>query len=310
MKTIYALLLVCGIAAAQDINTITQSISGTITATNAACTATSCVWITPPPSLGNVAITLSGTWTATVQFEASPDGVTYNAITSVQSNSSATANGTNNFQLYGLRVLRVRCSAFTSGSITVAMSAGTSVFSGQALLFSPDNTYDIGASGANRPRNLYVGNNAILSGIITTYNGVNTVANGVGAIVAKADATAQAANVGVTTLYTVPVNGAGTYRASCYMVVTQAATSSSTLPNCYVLYNDADSGFAEQVYFTNNPAANTVGTTGVGNGSYGGVMVFQVQASSTIQYRTINYASSGVTPMQYAVHVKLEYLGN
>jgi hypothetical protein len=32
---------------------------------------------------------------------------------------------------------------------------GAGVFSGQ-LLFSPDNTYDLGASGASRPRNLYV----------------------------------------------------------------------------------------------------------------------------------------------------------
>jgi hypothetical protein len=41
-----------------------------------------------------------------------------------------------------------------------AQGAGTPAFRGQVLFpltFSPDNTFDIGASGANRPRNIYAG---------------------------------------------------------------------------------------------------------------------------------------------------------
>ena len=60
MKTIYALLLACGIAGAQDITTVNQSSYGSITAANAACTATSCVWLTSPLNAATATVTLSG----------------------------------------------------------------------------------------------------------------------------------------------------------------------------------------------------------------------------------------------------------
>lgn len=55
-----------------------------------------------------------------------------------------------------------------------------------SLLFSPDNTYDIGASGATRPRDLWLGRNAAIGGTLsvighTTFEGVtSTGATGTG----------------------------------------------------------------------------------------------------------------------------------
>lgn len=123
-------------------------------------------------------------------------------------------------------------------------------------------------------------------------------------LTAKADAVNQSTNVTSVTVYAVPAAGAGTYRVSCYAVVTTAATTSSTLPNCGIGWTDNDSGVAL--------LASTVTPTNTANaaGAFGqGVQIINAKASSNITYQTSNYASSGATAMQYAVHVKVEYVG-
>lgn len=139
---------------------------------------------------------------------------------------------------------------------------------------------------------------------ITSYNGIPTVDGGVAAIYGRYNAVTQAANIGATTVYAVPANGAGMYRMSAYAVVTQAATTSSTLPNVQALWTDSDSStplLASQVTSTNT--ANAPGAFGNGD------IILYAKASTNIQFQTANYASSGATPMNYAVHIKLEYLG-
>lgn len=121
---------------------------------------------------------------------------------------------------------------------------------------------------------------------------------------ANFNAVTQAANISATTLYAVPVDRAGLYRVSAYAVVTQAATTSSTLPNIGVLWTDSDANVAL--------SANTVTPTNAANapGAFGnGDIVISARAGTNIQFQTSNYASTGATPMQYAVHLRVEYLG-
>ncbi len=128
-------------------------------------------------------------------------------------------------------------------------------------------------------------------------------------VVAKYDATAQTASIGGTVLFTV---GAAnhTYRVVCYVVLTTAATTSSTLPNCGISYTDPDSGVYQNIGLTATVTSNTVGTTGCNAGSgYTCDKVFQMKAGTQVKFATFNYASSGTTAMQYAIHVKLEDLG-
>lgn len=129
-------------------------------------------------------------------------------------------------------------------------------------------------------------------------------------IVAKFDATNQTASVSTTTLYAVPSNGAGTYRLTCFAVISQAATTSSTLPGCNLNYTDQDSGVVIGASITTGSTQNTTGTftplilaVTPANGT------FEAKASTNITFNFTGYASSGATPMAYAVHVKLEYLG-
>jgi hypothetical protein len=147
-----------------------------------------------------------------------------------------------------------------------------------------------------------------VNGIIPSYNGVPTVGNGFPQIVAKADAVAQAANIGTTTLYPVPVSGAGMYRFTNTINVTQAATTSSTLPAVQLRWTDGDASVAQVQNQQVTNSANTLGAIGISPASF--TSVFYAAASTNIQYDTTGYASVGATVMQYAVHVKLEYLGN
>lgn len=84
--------------------------------------------------LGAVGLQLTGTWAATVSFEASIDGQTWVALNMVPSNSataasSATANGAWTANVAGFLLVRARCSAYTSGTV-IAWLQGAS-FSGR-----------------------------------------------------------------------------------------------------------------------------------------------------------------------------------
>lgn len=142
------------------------------------------------------------------------------------------------------------------------------------------------------------------AGTIGTYNGTATAGVGMPAIYAKYDTASHSANIAPTTLYTVPASGAGMYRVFVYAVKTQAATTSSTLPNVGILWTDADANVA--LSSTNVSPTNAVNDVGAfGNGA----IVINARAGTIIQFQTSNYASAGATAMQYAVHLRLEYLG-
>jgi len=149
---------------------------------------------------------------------------------------------------------------------------------------------------------------APLAGQTLVWNGTCFAIAGPG-YVAKADATAQSANIGVTSFYTVPAGAGGLYRASCYLVITQAASTSSTLPSCTIRYLDNETGVQEaNAMSATGYSGNTVGLNTLYN-QYSDSVVVSIQAGSTVAYQTSSYASSGATPMQYSAHVRLEYLG-
>jgi len=124
-------------------------------------------------------------------------------------------------------------------------------------------------------------------------------------IVGTVDLSAQAAAISSANLYAVPTGGAGSYLVTCYVVLTQAATSTSTLPVCNVNWTDADTGIAQTAVplTPSGLTGNTIGLTGTKSG-WLGTQIVQAAAGTTITISTTNYASSGVTPMQYALHAK------
>lgn len=121
MKRILFLCLLAAPAFAQIAGQINQNASGTITASSTSCSATGCVYIVLPLNAASASIALTGTWSATLQFEVSVDNLSWFSIANSSSATSTTSTGLNTFTLSGQQFLRVRCSAYTSGSIAVAM---------------------------------------------------------------------------------------------------------------------------------------------------------------------------------------------
>jgi hypothetical protein len=195
----------------------------------------------------------------------------------------------------------------SGGFVGVGSTSGVNFSSTANFGGTADAGISRGAAGQINIGNGTVGDSTgnLALGKIASYNGVTTVANGVPAIVAKAGATGQSASIAATTLYAVPAAGAGLYRASCYVVLTTAAGTSSTMPSCAVNWTDNDSSTAEAaVSLTSTSTANAVGTTSAGP------LLINVKASTNIQYSTLSYASNPAAAAQYAFHIKLEFLGN
>lgn len=134
------------------------------------------------------------------------------------------------------------------------------------------------------------------------WNGANIVGCSPIAVNAS-DLTLRQAVVGPVTLTTPSANGF--YRATCYLVVTQSASTSSTLPACTVGYTDADSSVPETITLMNSTSTNGLGAIGTFT-TPGFQPGFFAKSGVAITYSTSGYASSGGTPMQYSVHVRLE----
>jgi hypothetical protein len=120
-----ALLLFAVVARAQTIpNTanLTASDSGACTTTGA------CLVVSLPTSAAASVFQLTGTWSGTVQFEgSSTNGGTFVSINAYPLNSttaatSATANGAWRVAVAGLAQIRIRCSAYSSGTIVAAIT--------------------------------------------------------------------------------------------------------------------------------------------------------------------------------------------
>lgn len=140
----------------------------------------------------------------------------------------------------------------------------------------------------------------IQSGDLPTITGFVPVA-------ASSNLTAQQANVSLTTLFTPSANGY--YRISGYEVLTQAATTSSTLPSVGFTYTDGDTNVAlgPLFFIAATNSNNTVGSQGPCNSVGGPCQIyFYARSGAAVQFETLSYASNGATPMQFALHIRVE----
>ena len=137
---------------------------------------------------------------------------------------------------------------------------------------------------------------------------ITAIANGSSGVTVPgaADLTAQTANVSATTLYAVPIAKNGTYEITIYLVVSQAATTSSALPDSRIIYTDQDSSATITVPVTSGLTTNTTSTFAQGT------FIVNAKASTNIQFdigQVTPYASVGATSMQFAYHARAVFLG-
>jgi hypothetical protein len=114
---------------AQGSQTANRATANLNASSTGCATTNSCATLTVPPDAGGVAVQISGTFSATLQFEVSLDGTNWVAIGGTPaaggvSVTSATTAGTYQFSIAALVGFRVRCSSFSSGLVQVVVQAG------------------------------------------------------------------------------------------------------------------------------------------------------------------------------------------
>jgi hypothetical protein len=144
--------------------------------------------------------------------------------------------------------------------------------------------------------------NAILTGLVTTYNNILTVSNGIPSEIVAIDLTAKSAAITATTAYATIATGM--YRVSWSATITTAASTSSVLGGTngfQILYTSPTDSVVKTTVAGNSvtSAANTTGT------AVGGTEVVYAKTGTNIQYQ-YDYTSVGVTAMVYELHLKVE----
>ena len=140
------------------------------------------------------------------------------------------------------------------GSINISPAAGApNIMAEGHLLFSPDNTYDIGASGATRPRDFFLGRNAAILGTLDVTGNV-----GIGAAPASAQKLIASINADKIALRVENLHSAAN---TARLVTLSVATTTRELFNAF-----AAGGSKFSVSGVGNVvAAGTLVVTGVGS---------------------------------------------
>jgi len=126
MKRLFAFIVFAALACGQ----INQSTTGSLTASSGAG---STVAIGGLQNTGSVGVTVSGTWSATLVFEATVDGTNWFTVPGIVQSSnvgvlSTTANGQWNAGTAGMGQFRVRASAYSSGTAVVTIRKASTGF--------------------------------------------------------------------------------------------------------------------------------------------------------------------------------------
>ncbi len=140
---------------------------------------------------------------------------------------------------------------------------------------------------------------SLLPGDVLVWNGSIWVNSSIPiAEVAAVDLTGQTANLGSTLVYAVPESGM--YKCSIFIIVTQAATTSSTLPSVNILFTDVDNSTAQTLLSTVTNPGNLLTTFEQAE------VVVYAKIGTNINFSTTGLASVGGTALNYALHIRVQ----
>ncbi len=128
----YCLLVIALLALSVQGFGQSQTVTGSITATDSVCRPASCVLYVLPTTgnVGTVSVQITGSYTATLSFYMTVDGVNFVLASGAPIGSSTTvtstaSNGIWLFSTPGILAVRVLCTAFVSGTASVTMQASS-----------------------------------------------------------------------------------------------------------------------------------------------------------------------------------------
>jgi hypothetical protein len=191
----------------------------------------------------------------------------------------------------------------SSGIITAVASGAGTLTAGNDISITgtwPNNTIAVKVQSGVTAGSYTSANVTVdAQGIITA------VANGSsGPVITPVNLLTQTANVSATNL--LASASAGTYLVTVYLVISQAATTSSALPDSRIIYTDNQSGATITVPVTSSLTTNLLTTFAQST------FIVNAKATTAIQFdigQVTAYASVGGTPMQFAYHARAVFLG-
>jgi hypothetical protein len=98
----------------------------------------------------------------------------------------------------------------------------------------------------------------------------------------------------------VGASNGGIYRVSAYIIVTQAATTSSTLPQVNIIFTDADNSTSQTLVLTPTNTGNVLTTF------ENSTNVINAKLSTNVNYSTTGLTTVGATALNYALHLRIE----
>jgi hypothetical protein len=156
----------------------------------------------------------------------------------------------------------------------------------------------------------------VQSGEVSKYRSTATVRGGVPSIIATDDESGKSGTITAQPL-TNSTPFSGLYRACFAAVVTRAASTTSTLGGVntgfQITYTDSDTSgtvitpFAAAPVGGSNFAYSQTNSQNIAGAQASGCVTVSSVSGGPIKY-SFGYSTSGVTPMQYAIHVSLEAL--
>lgn len=214
--------------------------------------------------------------------------------------------------------------AFTTlsatGQITSTLATGTAPFSIASTTVVPNlnvsqllgGTWAIpGTIGSTTP-NSGAFTTGSFTGLVTKYNNVTTVANGLTSEIATVDLTGQTAAIGTTNLIA-SLPSSAFYRACVYYKITTAASVSSSLggtTGVSIGYTDGVDSVVQTSVIATQGAAGTIIANSTGNTTnikLMGCMPLYGKTGTAVTY-AVDYTSAGGTAMAYEFHLRLEAL--
>lgn len=191
----------------------------------------------------------------------------------------------------------------TNIGIYIGAVASTDTSSGNSIPAAEN--YSLYAAGTAQS---YLNGPLTLGNLLTKYNGIATVSNGIPAEYATIDLTGQTDSIGGTPIYVVPTDGQ--YRLSWNAKITTAGGVSSTIGPLSVFYTDPD-GITQNVTCLAQVSGGSLDKSDVGNSSdtflLGIPMLLNCAASGTVSFN-FAYASNPANDMAYNLHMTLERL--
>jgi hypothetical protein len=120
VRKAFIAILLCVVASLARAQTTSNPLAVNISAASSDCSvANSCAWQLVTMSAGQSVVTLAGTFSGTFIVEQTNNGTAWTTA------ATLTSAGTTTYNQNGFTAIRVRCSAYTSGTAAVTVSTGT-----------------------------------------------------------------------------------------------------------------------------------------------------------------------------------------